>query len=112
MELLIKLPQSQSFDIEIDKQAFHSAYKDASKMFFLNRGEHTVSASTPEPSTLLWGNIQFAIKLLSEKSNNKHCEIFKFKVNTDTNIVISVEYGNYAHINFYCDEELLSITTP
>ena len=112
MELIIKLPQSQSFDIEIDKQAFHSAYKDTSKMFFLNRGEHTVSVSAPDPSMLLWGKIQLAIKWLSKKSNKKHCEAFKFKVNTDTNIVISVEYGNYAHINFYCDEELLSITTP
>ena len=108
MELTVQLPQTQSFDIEIDKKHFHSAYANAAKMVFLNQGEHTVSVSEPEPSELLWGKITRLIKLFSDNSN-KHSDEFKFSIIADTNIVISVEYGNYDCVGFVCDEELSAI---
>lgn len=108
MELTIRLPQKQSFDIEIDKNHFHSAYANAAKMVFLNQGEHTVSVSDPEPSALLWGKIIRLIKLCSNNSN-RHSDEFKFCVIAGINIVVSVEYGNYDHVEFVCDEELSAI---
>ena len=108
MELTVRLPQTQSFDIEVDKKHFHSAYANAAKMVFLKQGEHTVSVSEPEPSMLLWGKITRLIKLFSNNSN-KHSDDFKFSVTVDTNIVISVEYGNYPHVEFVCDEELSAV---
>ena len=108
MELTVQLPQTQSFDIEIDKKHFHSAYANAAKMVFLNQGEHTISVSEPEPSELLWGKITRLIKLFSDNSN-KHSNEFKFSIIADTNIIISVEYGNYDCVGFVCDEELSAI---
>ena len=108
MELTVRLPQTQSFDVEFDKNHFHSAYANAAKMVFLKQGEHTVSVSEPEPSELLWGKITRLIKLFSSNSN-KHSDEFKFSIIADTNIVISVEYGNYDCVGFVCDEELSAI---
>ena len=107
MELKIQLPRTQSFDIEIDNQHFHSAYENSAKMVFLTQGEHIVSVSDPEPSMSLWGKISRFINLFSQNSD-KHHEEFKFHVITATNIVVSVEYG-HSQIGFCCDEELLAI---
>ena len=108
MELTVRLPQTQSFDVEFDKNHFHSAYANAAKMVFLKQGEHTVAVSKHAPSMLLWGKITRLINLFSNNSN-KHSDEFKFSVITDTNIVISVEYGNYDYVEFVCDKALSAI---
>ena len=108
MELTIQLPRTECFNIEIDKQPLHSAYTNASKMVFLSQGEHIISVSEPEPSMLLWGKITRLIKIFSQNSN-RYSEEFKINVTIDTNIVISVEYGQYNHIGFVCDEELSAV---
>ena len=47
MELTVRLPQTQSFDVEFDKNHFHSAYANAAKMVFLKIKAYK-SAGMPE----------------------------------------------------------------
>ena len=108
MELLIQLPKTKSFEIEINDKHFHSAYSDISKMFFLTKGEHSITVYAQAPSTSLFGRIVDLTKIFSQKNRELNGK-FNLSALINANIVISVCYGNFDCVKFVCDQELLSI---
>ena len=104
MKITIQLPRSTGFDIEIDNLVIHSKYEDINTKMFLHQGAHTVSAIDQSPTPSFWSKIISFFNPTSQSIDNFSSED-TFEITTDTDILISVSYGEYDCVTFIFDEK-------
>ena len=104
IKIIIQLPQSTGFDIEIDDQTIHSKYEDITTNFFIAQGEHTVSAIDQAPTPSFWSKIIGFLNPISQ-SIDDFSDKATFQITTDMDICISVTYGEYDCVKFVFDEK-------
>ena len=104
MKITIQLPRSTGFDIEIDNLVIHSKYEDINTKMFLPQGAHTVSAIDQSPTPSFWSKIISFFSPTPQSIDNFSSED-TFEITTDTDILISVSYGEYDCVTFIFDEK-------
>ena len=104
IKIIIQLPQSTGFDIEIDNQTIHSKYEDITTNFFIAQGEHTVSAIDQAPTPSFWSKIIGFLNPISQ-SIDDFSDKATFQITTDMDICLSVTYGEYDCVKFVFDEK-------
>lgn len=108
MELIICLPQSTSFDIELDNKSVHSKYENITKSFFLKKGKHTLFIHDQAPTPSFWLKIVNFFNPINDTIGDLSTEI-NFTTSEDITISFNIVYGDFIRVDITPSDSLSQI---